>query len=314
MINTVRNTVLSILNKNNYGYISPSDFNLFAKQAQLEIFENYFKDYNVIIYNENLRRSGTEYGNMLKKVSEDIDTFSETKLLPHNTLNSYFLPSMIYTNDEYFLINKVLCYPIVLSSGSNTSVGSFALIDSSATFITDNVKTGDIVSNISNNTTARVLAVASQTTLTLSNDIFTTTSIPYVVIDKSHVYEAERVSNSKITLLNNSLLTKPNDTYPAYTQEGGLLYLFPESLIYVGQVESQYIRYPKSPKWTYVTLLGGEPSFDQSQPDYQDFELPLEDEPKLIVKILQYAGLSIREIEVVQYGKSEENNSQQPQQ
>ena len=36
MINSVRNTVLAIINKNNYGYISPSDFNLFAKQAQLE--------------------------------------------------------------------------------------------------------------------------------------------------------------------------------------------------------------------------------------------------------------------------------------
>ena len=42
MINSVRNTVLAILNKNNYGYISPSDFNLFAKQAQMDIFEDYF--------------------------------------------------------------------------------------------------------------------------------------------------------------------------------------------------------------------------------------------------------------------------------
>ena len=42
MINSVRNTVLAIINKNNYGYISPSDFNLFAKQAQLDIFDEYF--------------------------------------------------------------------------------------------------------------------------------------------------------------------------------------------------------------------------------------------------------------------------------
>ena len=42
MINSVRNTVLAIINKNNYGYISPSDFNLFAKQAQLDLFDEYF--------------------------------------------------------------------------------------------------------------------------------------------------------------------------------------------------------------------------------------------------------------------------------
>ena len=49
MINSVRNTVLSVLNKNNYGYISPSDFNLFALNAQMEIFEGYFDAYNKII-------------------------------------------------------------------------------------------------------------------------------------------------------------------------------------------------------------------------------------------------------------------------
>ena len=52
MINSVRNTVLAIINKNNYGYISPGDFNLFAKQAQLDIFDEYFIRYNQQI-NEN---------------------------------------------------------------------------------------------------------------------------------------------------------------------------------------------------------------------------------------------------------------------
>ena len=42
MIDAVRNTVLAILNKNNYGYLSPSDFNLYAQQVKLEIFEDYF--------------------------------------------------------------------------------------------------------------------------------------------------------------------------------------------------------------------------------------------------------------------------------
>ena len=52
MINSVRNTVLAILNKNNYGYLSPSDFNLFAKQAQLDIFDEYFIGYNNVINKE----------------------------------------------------------------------------------------------------------------------------------------------------------------------------------------------------------------------------------------------------------------------
>ena len=46
--------------------------------------------------------------------------------------------------------------------------------------------------------------------------------------------------------------------------------------------------------------------FDQSQPDYMDFELPLEEEYKLIAKILQYCGVSIREGDVVQYALGQE--------
>ena len=59
MINSVRNTVLAILNKNNYGYIAPNDFNLYAKQAQLDLFEDLFYEYNYQIIKENARQSGT---------------------------------------------------------------------------------------------------------------------------------------------------------------------------------------------------------------------------------------------------------------
>jgi hypothetical protein len=46
--------------------------------------------------------------------------------------------------------------------------------------------------------------------------------------------------------------------------------------------------------------------FDQTQLDYQDFELPLEDEYKVAVKILQYCGMSIREQELTQFGMIQE--------
>ena len=45
-IDTVYQRVLAILNKENRGYITPQEFNLFANQAQLEIFEQYFFDLN----------------------------------------------------------------------------------------------------------------------------------------------------------------------------------------------------------------------------------------------------------------------------
>ena len=46
--------------------------------------------------------------------------------------------------------------------------------------------------------------------------------------------------------------------------------------------------------------------FDESAVDYQDFELPLSDQVNLINKILQYAGMSIRETELTQFGQAQE--------
>ena len=66
MINDIRNTVLAVLNKNNYGYISPQDFNLYAQQAQMGLFEDYFYAYNYQINKENQRTSGVDYADIKK--------------------------------------------------------------------------------------------------------------------------------------------------------------------------------------------------------------------------------------------------------
>ena len=45
-IDEVYQTVLALANKEQRGYITPQEFNLFANQAQMEIFEQYFYDLN----------------------------------------------------------------------------------------------------------------------------------------------------------------------------------------------------------------------------------------------------------------------------
>ena len=238
MINEVRQTVLAILNKNNYGYISPGDFNLYAEQAQLDLFEDYFYAYNYQNNIENSRTSGTGYADIKKGYEEVIDFFSVTLPLTQNAANVFFMPSQVTTGSDYYLINKVLI-------GTDSR-------------------------------------------------------------------EAERVSHSKITLLNQSLLTAPSNLYPAYTSEGENMTVFPATFNQPGDVVCQYIRYPRPPRWTYVDLgTQGEPVFDQSQPDYQDFELFEDDTNDLIMKILQYAGVSIRESSVVQYASAQEGTEEQ---
>tara|TARA_Y100000592_G_scaffold31773_2_gene50579 strand:- start:738 stop:1442 length:705 start_codon:yes stop_codon:yes gene_type:complete len=48
-IDSVYQQVLAIANKEQRGYITPQEFNLFARKAQLDIFENTFHDYKMAL-------------------------------------------------------------------------------------------------------------------------------------------------------------------------------------------------------------------------------------------------------------------------
>lgn len=306
MINTVRNTVLAIANKQNFGYISPSDFNLYAKQAQLDLFENYFYRYNEWISKQNARISGSGYADIVKNLEEVIDTFSVEGGLFNLSNNSYKMPNEDNNDSAYYLLDKVLVYDNKIVSGSLTTLGSIVVEDSSANFISSGVSAGDVVATISDDVVyyRTVLNVQSATALQLSSSL--TLSSPLYAIYSNSYREAERVSHSKINLLSRSNLTAPKLYTPAYTQSELTVSLYPITIDGVGQVKSQYIRRPKDPKWTYTSLSGGEPAFNQGAQDYQDFELPVSDEPRLISKILQYVGISIRDSDVYTAGVNEE--------
>ena len=225
MINSVRNTVLAVINKNNYGYISPSDFNLFAKQAQLDLFEKYFQKYNNQINKENGRMSGTGLAHISKQYEEVISTFSTSATLTQVAANKYTLPA------DYYLLD-VVQYNV----------------------------TGT---------------------------------------------EIEPIAESKLRYMSSTLMS-PTSAFPLYVQRGEDIDIYPTTIIGANDVSAYYIRMPRDPKWTYVTLSGGEPLFNQSALDYQDFELPLSDEPELVNLILQYAGISVREGDVYTFSDREE--------
>tara|TARA_R110002049_G_scaffold82337_8_gene209504 strand:- start:3178 stop:4395 length:1218 start_codon:yes stop_codon:yes gene_type:complete len=73
-VNTVYTTVLSILNKEQRGYITPDEFNKLATQVQLEIFENYFEDYNQLL---RIPQTDTEYVNRQKNYNTAISIFKQ---------------------------------------------------------------------------------------------------------------------------------------------------------------------------------------------------------------------------------------------
>lgn len=218
---------MAVANKNNFGYITPEDFNLYAKQAQLDLFEDYIFKYNLWVTKQNSRTSNSGYADIVKKMDLIIDKFSKIENLTHISGSDFSIPS------DYYYLNTV----------------------------------------------------------------------------RYNGKEVGKVSGEKVLYLLQSNLTAPNVYNPAYVLNGQTITVYPTTI--TSGVSSQYLRLPKDPKWTYINIVAGEPVFDQSALDYQDFELPYQDEPSLVNKILEYAGMSIREPEVVNFGAGLEAKEQQ---
>ena len=71
-VNTVYQTVLMILNKEQRGYMTPTEFNTVATQVQLEIFEKYFDDLNQQL---RIPQADTDYADRQENIDEKMAIF-----------------------------------------------------------------------------------------------------------------------------------------------------------------------------------------------------------------------------------------------
>ena len=124
-IDDVYQKVLAFTNKEQRGYITPQEFNLFANQAQLEIFEQYFYDLNQF-----LRPPGNseEYSNIVTNLREKIVVFERT-----GTINSgVIIPS---TGDVLYRLGTVIQNGIIVEEvqpDDNPYIQSSPLLASSS--------------------------------------------------------------------------------------------------------------------------------------------------------------------------------------
>jgi len=75
-VNTVYQTVLYIINKEQRGYITPAEFNSLATQVQDEIFQSYFPDGNQVNrLNQSNTQNDTEFFNIFKDIAYKLYPF-----------------------------------------------------------------------------------------------------------------------------------------------------------------------------------------------------------------------------------------------
>ena len=88
-INSVYQKVLALANKEQRGYITPQEFNLFADKAQLEIFNNYFHKAKMA---EVKPKNQMDYADELEMVEEKLHPFHVDEMANTSTA-SLTLPS-----------------------------------------------------------------------------------------------------------------------------------------------------------------------------------------------------------------------------
>lgn len=77
-VNSVYRVVLSVLNKEQRGYLTPDQFNRLGKQAQLGLLDKSFYDYNRHLTRRNVQGVNSEYGDIVDYIEEKIDALSRS--------------------------------------------------------------------------------------------------------------------------------------------------------------------------------------------------------------------------------------------
>ena len=109
-IDTVYQRVLAIANKEQRGYITPQEFNLFANQVQMDMFEQYFYDLNQFRRVQGSFESSTDMISILEDKISIFEQFDDGA-----TMNNYpvsgsgrILPDNLYRITRVERINRLV--------------------------------------------------------------------------------------------------------------------------------------------------------------------------------------------------------------
>jgi len=113
--------------------------------------------------------------------------------------------------------------------------------------------------------------------------------------------EIKRVQRDNVYEIQRSNLTAPTDDYPVYLYESGGIEVLPNTI--QSNVSCSFIRKPLNVIWAYST--GGQGQYVQDVANSQDFEIESSEQVNVILRILQYSGIIIRDTQIIQAASAE---------
>jgi hypothetical protein len=119
--------------------------------------------------------------------------------------------------------------------------------------------------------------------------------------------EAERINANEYLYINASPLTKPTNDRPIFVANSSGYKVYGAAALTSG-VSCNYIKVPTAVEWAAIAVAG---RATYNAADSVNFELHASEETELVFKILQLAGLSIKELQVYQIGNQMEGQNTQ---
>lgn len=122
-VDTVYQKVLAMANKEQRGYITPQEFNLFADKAQMEIFEHYFHDLKTA---QHKRKNETSYSDEVDIILEKLQVFKqEDNGMSFAVAANTSLLNLGVLNPAIYRLNAISTHDIEEDTGSIVNAREF---------------------------------------------------------------------------------------------------------------------------------------------------------------------------------------------
>ena len=245
-VNTVYTTVLSILNKEQRGYMTPDEFNKIATQVQLQIFESFFDDLNQFL---RMPKTDEEFASRINHIEEEIQNFQEYKSASSHTNGIYGFPQDSNNKNEVYRLGSVYF---------NAVAGT-----------------------------------------------------PQIELVNRKEYKQQLMSP----------LTQPSKKFPIAILKNDAVEVFPKVTTFnpvkataVDDVKFSYVRKPKDVRWGYTIGSLNQYLYDSTEYDpatsvggagSTQFEIDSSQQTQVILEILKYSGIIIRDPQIVQAAQQE---------
>ena len=302
-VDQVYKTVLLIINKEQRGYLTPNEFNKLATQVQLDILDTYFETLNQQL---RVSQNESEYGNRYKTVQERLDVFKKIGLCTYNAAAG--------TTPAFFTLPT--------SSGAASGTQLISTVTNQITFPLTTITQ----SQVEESTVVVTYLGVAYTDFSIAGGIFSLTagSLPtgaanniVITLFPQDFYKlgtilyrddriAEPVQRNELALLNMSSLTKPAEQFPVYLFQENKVIIYPQSIN--SQVQATYIKKPADPSWNFSSATG---YYVWDPATSVNFELDITEQVNVIIQILLYAGIVIKDPTIVQAAASEIAQEQQ---